>query len=333
MWLDPIHDPLYVKNLLSAALEAFGKDGYGQKGATTYPARYYDLLGGGGEEQAVVDDDDDDDAEEEGGKGVGKGDLLHSKEKSATSSSNGSSAAPEISMPGPASSVSSSAAATLLPSSSSSELPRYMPRSPADGGSNDVKTVAASRRRLIGMLRAANQELNDVPLYYDIASLANRVHTNSLSAPQFIYALEHAGYRTSFSHAAPHLIKTDAPPSAVWDLVRCWVAQPKYAVAEKHLSNPGSLASAILSKKAKQIFSFPPTPEAAKLLATEAKRRLGGPLHLPIPAAEWGPGSRASAAKAASVADGSGASNVAKLPQVTRDLWTASLKGGGEKST
>lgn len=37
-------------------------------------------------------------------------------------------------------------------------------------------------------------------------------------------ALLHAGYRVSLSHACKNGIKTDAPPAALWDIMRCWVS-------------------------------------------------------------------------------------------------------------
>lgn len=36
-------------------------------------------------------------------------------------------------------------------------------------------------------------------------------------------ALLHAGFRVSLSHACKNAVKTDAPASALWDIMRCWV--------------------------------------------------------------------------------------------------------------
>ena len=36
-------------------------------------------------------------------------------------------------------------------------------------------------------------------------------------------ALLHAGFRVSLCHACKNAVKTDAPASALWDIMRCWV--------------------------------------------------------------------------------------------------------------
>ena len=36
-------------------------------------------------------------------------------------------------------------------------------------------------------------------------------------------ALMNLGYRVSISHSRPTAVKTDAPHSVVWDVMRCWV--------------------------------------------------------------------------------------------------------------
>lgn len=36
-------------------------------------------------------------------------------------------------------------------------------------------------------------------------------------------ALLHAGYQVSLSHACKNTIKTDAPATVIWDIMRCWV--------------------------------------------------------------------------------------------------------------
>ena len=40
---------------------------------------------------------------------------------------------------------------------------------------------------------------------------------------KFRSALLHAGYRVSITHTSAEAVKTDAPPSVVWDIMRAWV--------------------------------------------------------------------------------------------------------------
>ena len=97
------------------------------------------------------------------------------------------------------------------------------PREERDGGSNGCATVASSRRRLLGVLHSLASELHDAsaPLYYDIASLCSKVKSPSVpSLWQFRAGLENAGYKTSGSHAAAGVVKTNAPPAVIWQVVR-----------------------------------------------------------------------------------------------------------------
>ena len=77
-------------------------------------------------------------------------------------------------------------------------------------------------KELHGLLTMASEELNDVPLYYVLPDLC---HTLGCSVPPmklFKAALVNAGYRVSGYHKEPQAIKTDAPNSVVWDILRAW---------------------------------------------------------------------------------------------------------------
>ena len=103
-----------------------------------------------------------------------------------------------------------------------------IPRPAHDGGSNDVQTVSASRRRLLGVLRSAQEETErvpDVPLYYDLSSLSKTLHSTTISLPNMHAALLNAGYRVGASHCAPNVVKTDAPPVVIMDIMREWARQ------------------------------------------------------------------------------------------------------------
>uniref|UniRef100_A0A3B4ZMI7 tRNA (guanine(26)-N(2))-dimethyltransferase n=1 Tax=Stegastes partitus TaxID=144197 RepID=A0A3B4ZMI7_9TELE len=78
-------------------------------------------------------------------------------------------------------------------------------------------------KRIEGMLSMVTEELEDVPLYYTVDSLSSTIHCNTPPLLQFRSALLHAGHRVSLSHACKNAIKTDAPPAAIWDIMRCWV--------------------------------------------------------------------------------------------------------------
>uniref|UniRef100_A0AAX7VIN3 tRNA (guanine(26)-N(2))-dimethyltransferase n=1 Tax=Astatotilapia calliptera TaxID=8154 RepID=A0AAX7VIN3_ASTCA len=78
-------------------------------------------------------------------------------------------------------------------------------------------------KRIEGVLSMVTEELEDVPLYYTVDNLSSTMHCNTPSLLQFRSALLHAGHRVSLSHACKNAIKTDAPPAAIWDIMRCWV--------------------------------------------------------------------------------------------------------------
>ena len=67
-----------------------------------------------------------------------------------------------------------------------------------------------------------SEELPDVPLYYTLPSLCETVHCSSPKMDDVRSALVNAGYRVSAFHKEADAIKTDAPNSVVWDIMRCW---------------------------------------------------------------------------------------------------------------
>ena len=75
---------------------------------------------------------------------------------------------------------------------------------------------------LHGLLVSASEELNDVPLYYQLPSLCSQVNSSTIPKDKFWAALVNAGYRVSGYHKDPTAVKTDAPNHVVWDVVRAW---------------------------------------------------------------------------------------------------------------
>ena len=212
------------------------------------------------------------------------------------------------------------------------DMSRAGPALPSDAGSNDVDTVAVSRRRLLGMLRAVDEELPDAPLYVDPTVLCSRVATRVIPATLFTAALRNAGYAASSTHALPGAVKTDAPPAVWWTIVRAWEARD--GNASKRRDDPTSVAHALLqppdadgvgpaarrraamrvaradAAAAKPEFTisnvdFEVHDEVDAINVGDAgaaagTRKHSGPRYLGNPGAQWGPMSRASDAKATS---------------------------------
>lgn len=63
------------------------------------------------------------------------------------------------------------------------------------------------------------------PFYVVPSSLARVLRCQAPSANQVKGALRHAGYQAVRSHAKPGSIKTNAPWSAIWHIMREWVRQ------------------------------------------------------------------------------------------------------------
>ena len=76
--------------------------------------------------------------------------------------------------------------------------------------------------RMVGILGGIRDELKDVPFYYVLPHLASTIKVTSPKKDQIRAALINAGYRFSVFHHEAHAVKTDAPPSVIWDIMRCY---------------------------------------------------------------------------------------------------------------
>uniref|UniRef100_A0A1A7XHQ6 tRNA (guanine(26)-N(2))-dimethyltransferase n=1 Tax=Iconisemion striatum TaxID=60296 RepID=A0A1A7XHQ6_9TELE len=142
-------------------------------------------------------------------------------------------------------------------------------------------------KRIEGMLSMVTEELEDVPLYYTVDNLTSTLHCNTPPLLQFRSALLHAGHRVSLSHACKNAIKTDAPPAAIWDIMRCW---------EKE--NPVKREKLSQTSPAFRILSTEPRLEACFTVREDANPQ-SRKRHLTRfqenPQAFWGPKARAKA--------------------------------------
>lgn len=97
----------------------------------------------------------------------------------------------------------------------------------------------------------ADHTLRDVfPFFLHLSTVGGVLHCESPADAVFCSALERLGYRTSRSHTKPGSIRTDAPWSVVWEVMREWVRQkspvkegairkgtPGWAIMQKDRSN------------------------------------------------------------------------------------------------
>lgn len=151
---------------------------------------------------------------------------------------------------------------------------------------SETYNYLATRTRIFGILSVIKEELPDIPLYYTLTRLCATLKLESIPALKLRSALLHAGYRVSYSHACKTSVKTDAPPSVIWDILRCW-AKIKPVKQERFLE--GTPLKAILSKEPSQEYNL--TDEHP--LANPPSRKEALVRYPENPAAYWGPGCRA----------------------------------------
>ncbi|XP_045348093.1 tRNA (guanine(26)-N(2))-dimethyltransferase isoform X1 [Leopardus geoffroyi] len=139
--------------------------------------------------------------------------------------------------------------------------------------------------RIQGVLSVITEELPDVPLYYTLDQLSSTIRCNTPSLLQLRSALLHAGFRVSLSHACKNAVKTDAPSSALWDIMRCW--EKECPVKRERLSE-ASPAFRILSVEPRLQANF-----AVRDDANPSSRQRGLKRFQANPEANWGPRPRA----------------------------------------
>lgn len=140
-------------------------------------------------------------------------------------------------------------------------------------------------RRITGMLSVVQEELFDVPLYYSMEKMCSTVKLEMIPVLKFRSAILHEGYRVSFSHGLPTSLKTDAPMSMLWDMMRFWAKSHPVKPERFH---EGSPLKAILSKPCLKDYNFVDHHPAAQ----PASRQESLCRFQENPEANWGPGTR-----------------------------------------
>lgn len=144
----------------------------------------------------------------------------------------------------------------------------------------------ATKDRLRGLLQSCLEELPDVPLYYKLPEMSKTLTMSNPPLQQIKAALVNAGYRVSGYHKEPQAVKTDAPSTVVWDVLRAWAKKdpPKKTPPE--------------NSAAAQILAVEPTLEVDFTIPAELKKSKNGVARFPMnPQANWGPKPKASGVK------------------------------------
>jgi tRNA (guanine26-N2/guanine27-N2)-dimethyltransferase len=158
----------------------------------------------------------------------------------------------------------------------------------ASGAYPNMKWIA-TRDRLRGLLTTCHEELPDAPLFYRLPDLSKCLHLSTPPIVEMKSALVNAGYRVSGYHKDPQAIKTDAPSTIVWDILRAWAKKrPPSKLAVKDSAADKILA---VEPSIEVNFSTPSSVQAASNANAKVSRF---PLN---PQANWGPKPRASGNK------------------------------------
>lgn len=87
---------------------------------------------------------------------------------------------------------------------------------------NELFGYLKQDRELHGLLTSCTEELPDAPLYYLLPNLSHTLGCSTPPTDKFKSALINAGFKVSGYHKDATAVKTDAPSSVVWDVMRAW---------------------------------------------------------------------------------------------------------------
>uniref|UniRef100_A0A3B6C090 tRNA (guanine(26)-N(2))-dimethyltransferase n=1 Tax=Triticum aestivum TaxID=4565 RepID=A0A3B6C090_WHEAT len=130
--------------------------------------------------------------------------------------------------------------------------------------------------KISAILTSVSEELPNAPLFVSLHSICATLKCTNPTMVMFHSAIRNAGYEISGSHADPLALKTDAPMSVIWDIMRCWVKL--HPVKSQPENLPGS-----------RILSQEPQLQASFSQATGGLVARKSPRFLPNPEKHWGP--------------------------------------------
>lgn len=115
----------------------------------------------------------------------------------------------------------------------------------ANEAEKSENNVLGTIPRIKGMLSLAREELLD-PHHWSVAKLTKVLHCQSPPQQKILSAILNAGYEVSDSHTGPRCIKTNAPASFMWDMMRAWILINP--IREESIK-PGTAGAVILQRR------------------------------------------------------------------------------------
>lgn len=82
------------------------------------------------------------------------------------------------------------------------------------------------------------------PFYFILGALSKALHCQTPPIDEFRGAIHSIGYRSTRSHAKPNSIRTDAPWSVIWEIMREWVRQ--HAPIKEGSIKPGTPGAGLM---------------------------------------------------------------------------------------
>lgn len=166
--------------------------------------------------------------------------------------------------------------------------PDFLNRTILELEKEETIELYGTRVRMLSVLKNIQQELHDVPLFYNLSKLCNTLRLKTPKLDIIRSAIVNHGYKVTLSHTDPNSLKTNAPNNVIWDIMRCYNKQ--LAPVKMESLPPGSAAFKILSKE--------PSFDANFELCESAlvQRRMDGKRvkrFIPNPEKNWGPGMKA----------------------------------------
>jgi len=150
-------------------------------------------------------------------------------------------------------------------------------------GSFDSSSLK-QHEHVLSLLVAISEELPDAPLCMVLSNMCKTLHCSVPPNDIVMSAIMNAGFQVSRTHLNATELKTNAPCSFVWDILKEWVK--KQPVSKKHLEDPESVTAKILATPMQHVIDFKMNPDVRRR-QQDAKNAVSKWRRNPKP--NWGP--------------------------------------------